>query len=59
MTTAIKTNGVGKQCDTHLNLTKTLADAWAEERKRPEFKPTYWYPHNATNRAPFAGKDTR
>ncbi|RYE65227.1 MAG: hypothetical protein EOO81_12980 [Oxalobacteraceae bacterium] len=33
---AIPNNGIGQRCASHLNLTRSLADVWAEEAAKPK-----------------------
>jgi hypothetical protein len=37
--TGVRTNGIGERSTAHLNLTVTLADAWAAEDAKPVAKP--------------------
>lgn len=34
--TGIKTSGIGSRTRSHLNLTRSLADVWAEEAAKPK-----------------------
>lgn len=59
----IETNGIGQPCTSHLNLTRSLADVWAEEAeaaKRPVHVPRRPYRPRAYLQAakiPYAGRE--
>lgn len=38
--TAIQTKGIGVRITSHLNMTKTLEEAWAEQAKPRRWEPT-------------------
>lgn len=58
MGTAIKTNGEGKPCSSHLNLTVSLADLAHKPKDASQRRKHAWPRYErATKKIPYAGKE--
>jgi hypothetical protein len=57
--TGIKTNGEGKPCSSHLNLTRTMADVWREKPPAQPFAGKSRLNYTARGRIPWSGYERR